>query len=402
MILEKHMLLQMNGYFASSTTSGPTERRPAHQAALERCIAKLRDTMPIIGLRNPKIGRADLSWDYCSPYDWVVSFHAGQLWLALQLTGDPIFLNSARARRPVFRNILAKRDAQDHDLGFQFSLGTVSDWLMTGDDEPRAMALAASLHLLDRFHPEGRYIQAWNPRTTHGGMKSEFANGRIIADTMQNVALLYWAHAQTGRLDFREAADAHCETCYRYLVRPDDTTFHTFTFDPATGRPVKGETHQGYADDSCWSRGQAWMIHGFAQSASTTGNPVYLDVSRRLAAKAEQLLGGDQVPVWDYALTQTKDAARDSSAAAVMAAGVYLLATQCAPEEAARWWAFGDRLLGGLLELCDLTTNPNALGLLAHGAAHVKAGYSDNMLPYGDYYYMEALMRSLGHTNFFW
>ena len=44
----------------------------------------------------------------------------------------------------------------------------------------------------------------------------------------------------------------------------------------------------------------------------------------------------------------------------------------------------------------------NAQGLLAHGAAHVTAGFADNMLPYGDYYFMEALMRSLGHTQFFW
>ncbi len=396
------MRQQKTGYFNSSTTVRPKAKHVQHQAALERCVAKLRDTMPIVGLRNPKIGRSDLSWNYCTPYDWVVGFHAGQLWLALQLTGDPVFLNAARARRVVFRNILVRRDAQDHDLGFQFSLGAVSDWLMTGDSEPRAMALTAASYLLDRFHPEGRYLQAWNARTIHGGMKSEFANGRIIADTMQNVALLYWAHKETGRGDFREAADAHSDTSLRYLVRQDDTSFHTFSFDPATGEPQRGATHQGYADDSCWSRGQAWMIHGFAQSADTTGNGAYLDTSRRLAAKAEQLLGNDKVPVWDYALSGKPDTPLDSSAASIMAAGVFLLASQCEGDEAARWWAFGDRLLDGLMEVCDLTKTPDALGLLAHGAAHVKSGYSDNMLPYGDYYYMEALMRSLGHTNFFW
>jgi unsaturated chondroitin disaccharide hydrolase len=85
-----------------------------------------------------------------------------------------------------------------------------------------------------------------------------------------------------------------------------------------------------------------------------------------------------------------------------MAAGVYLLAAQVPTEEAANWRAFGDRLIDGLLSTCDLTQTPNAQGFLAHGAAHVPAGRCDTMLPYGDYYFMEALMRSLGHKSFFW
>ena len=29
------------------------------------------------------------------------------------------------------------------------------------------------------------------------------------------------------------------------------------------GKPIKGETSQGYSDNSAWSRGQAWGIYGF-------------------------------------------------------------------------------------------------------------------------------------------
>jgi unsaturated chondroitin disaccharide hydrolase len=396
------MRIEKSGYYNAVEAVEIRPDHTRHQQALDRCIAKLKATMPVVGLRNPKIGRSDHTWSYCSPYDWVISFHAGQLWLALQLTGDPAFLNAARARRPAFRGILARRDAQDHDLGFQFSLSCVADWLMTADGEAKAMALEAAARLLDRFRPEGGYIQAWNGRSIHGGMRGDFANGRTIVDTMQNVALLYWAHRETGRHDFREAADGHAETTLKHLVRSDDTSFHTFVFDPASGKPLRGETHQGDADDSCWSRGQAWLIHGFAQSAATTGNAAFFDVARRLAAKAESLMGDDKVPVWDYRVADAASAPRDSSAAAIMAAGVYNLASLCDPDEARRWQAFGDRLLAGLLDTCDLTAEATALGLLAHGAAHVKAGYSDNMLPYGDYYFMEALMRSLGHTQFFW
>ncbi|MBZ6079043.1 glycoside hydrolase family 88 protein [Microvirga puerhi] len=396
------MRAQLDSYFGVLTEAGATRSTDRYQRALERCLERLRDVMPIVGLRNPKIGRPDLTWNYCGPFDWVVSFQSGQLWLALQLTGEPIFLNAARARRPIFRQILQNRHARDHDLGFQFSLSCVADWLMTSSPEARELGLRAAEALLARFHEEGQYLQAWNPRTTHGGSRAEFVAGRVIADTMQNLALLYWAHQETGHADFRDAALAHAATTARHLVRSDGTSYHTFVFDTVSGAPLRGETHQGFADESCWSRGQAWMIHGFAQCALTTGDKEALDIARRLAAKAEALMGQDPVPVWDYCITEDTPAYRDSSAGAIMAAGVYIIASLTTGAEAARWNAFGDRLLDGLLTTCDLTTNPAAHGLLDHGAAHVKAGFTDTMLPYGDYYFMEALMRSLGHTQFFW
>ena len=108
------------------------------------------------------------------------------------------------------------------------------------------------------------------------------------------------------------------------------------------------------------------------------------------------------MPVWDYALPAGETRWRDSSAGAIMAAGLYILAGATAGEEAQRWRGFADRLLDGLIETCDLTGNPAAQGLLGEGAAHVSAGRTNTMLPYGDYYFMEALMRSLGHTNYFW
>jgi unsaturated chondroitin disaccharide hydrolase len=396
------MQAQKSSYFRTVENAGSAASDKSRQEALERCVKRLRDTMPVIGLRNPKIGLADHSWSYCSPYDWVIGFLSGQYWLALSVTGDPAFHNAARARRSAMRGILRHRDAQDHDLGFQFSLTCVAEWMMTGACEARDMALDAAVQLIGRYRPEGGYIQAWNPRSVHGEIKPEFANGRIIADTMQNLALLHWAHQETGRTDFLEAAEGHAETTMRYLVREDDTSFHTFRFDPASGKPIRGETHQGYADDSCWSRGQAWLIHGFAQTALTTGNKAYRDTALQLARKAEELMGDDDVPVWDYGVPEPKSDKRDSSAGAIMAAGAHILADLCEGDEAAHWRAFGNRLIDGLLRDCDLTRDPSALGLLSQGASHVHAGYSDNMLPYGDYYFMEALMRSLGHTRFFW
>lgn len=396
------MASKRHRYFDNLRPTGSKDARDRHQRALLRCVDRLRATMPVVGLRNPKIGLPDHGWSYCGPFDWVISFHAGQLWLALQLSGDPVFLNAARARRPVFARILRTREAQDHDLGFQFSLSCVAEWQMTGDAVARDMALRAAEQLLSRYRPEGGYIQAWNAKKAGMGMAPDFANGRVIADTMQNLALLYWAGQETGRGDFVAAANGHADTAMAHLIRDDDTSFHTFVFNPSTGEPVRGETFQGFAHGSCWSRGQAWLIHGFAQTALTTGNPAYLDAAERLAAKARQLMGDDTVPVWDYGVDDPAASPRDSSAGAIMAAGLYILSQIGAEDRRDGWRAFADRVMGGLLDSCDLTTNPEALGFLAHGTAHSSAGYDDNMLPYGDYYFMEALMRSLGHDRFFW
>ncbi|MGO4907233.1 hypothetical protein ACEN2J_02745 [Pseudorhodobacter sp. W20_MBD10_FR17] len=391
--------MQKTSYFNGDVSVAGKDK---YQQTLTRCVARLRGLLPVAGLRNPKIGTANNQWIWCDGPDWVMGFLSGQLWLAHQLTADPVFAAAARARRPQFRAVLDSRKARDHDLGFIYSLHSVAEWLSTGDAVARAMGIEAARALVARFREDGGYIQAWNPVGPHDREQARFANGRMIADTIQNLALLHWAHRETGITDFREVADLHEATSLRHLVRDDDTTFHTFLFDTATGEPLHGQTHQGHADDSCWARGQAWLIHGFANCHRATGNPVSLDAARRLAIKAKALMGETRVPVWDYALPADGSHPIDSSAAAVMAAGVLMLADLVDADEAAEWRDFGHSLLDALLAKCDLTDDAAAQGMLAHGAGHVPAGRADAMLPYGDYYFMEALMRAQGHSDFFW
>lgn len=355
--------------------------------------------MPIIGARNPKVGNADLGWEYCCSGDWVSGFLCGQYWLAYQLTSDSVFARSARLRYAEFRELLTRPESLDHDLGFQFSLSAVADWTSTGNRHARNLALNAADSLLSLYRPNGQYIQAWVPNGEPG--HAEFVDGRMIADTMQNVALLFWAGKEFQRVEMTEAALSHCRTSQKYLCRDDGTSFHTYVFDPESGEPIRGETHQGYSDASCWSRGQGWLLHGFAQSYKASGDLQLLQAARHLAGAVEQLLVGD-VPRWDYLAPDDQDDYLDSSAGAITAAGLYLIAESVESAERERWRGLADRILVGLLDQCDLTNNDRAMGLLNHGAAFVPTGVVDNMLPYGDYYFMEALMRSLGHKHFFW
>ena len=94
------------------------------------------------------------------------------------------------------------------------------------------MGLRAAEALLARFRHEGQYLPAWNPRPTHGGAHAEFVAGRVIADTMQNLALLHWAHGETGHADFRDVALAHSLDKLPRDMRDD--VFHRLV--PESGR----------------------------------------------------------------------------------------------------------------------------------------------------------------------
>lgn len=382
----------------------PLADRATIDAALGRAVAKIEALVPRFGLRNPRISLpGSTRYEFCTPDEWVASFWTGQMWLAYALTGKQHLKNSARMRREYFQRVLETPDWHDHDLGFLFVLSCVADWKLTGNESARAMALRAADFLAARWRQPLPFVMCWNPMPRDSDAFAAQKVGTLNIDSMQGMALLYWAGRQTGQASFARIADMHLETCCTHLVRADNSTFHCCEFDPRTGTALKGYTHQGAADRSCWSRGQSWAIHALAVSYLTTGRELYRKTAAGLADYVEAHLPDSGVPPWDYDLPDGSRAWPDSSAGAVTAAGLFALAQGFgqAPE-AEHYAALGERMLHGLIESCDLTSDPDADGLLKNGAAYVAQGLMDQMLPYGDYYYVEALMRALGHTEFFW
>ena len=393
---------------ASYVDLGLFEPASAHReefsAALDKVVRKVDALIPQFGLKNPRISAPGTNrYQFCIPDEWVASFWPGQLWLAYTLTGQEHFKNSARMRRPYFQRVLEHPEWHDHDLGFLFTLTCVADYKLTGDEQARSMALRAADFLAARWRQPLPFVMCWNPMRRDGEEFGARKVGTLNIDSMQAMALLFWAGRETGQASFARIANMHLETCARYLVRDDYSSYHAYEFDPRTGAPMSGYTHQGLNDESCWSRGQAWAIHGFAQSYLHSGNTAYRDAAARMADYIADKLPTDGVPLWDYDLPEGKHPYRDTSAGSVTAAGLYTLA-QCYGhgDEARRYTELADRMLLGLVRNYDITGHDKAQGLLKEGAAFVELGRADNMLPYGDYYYMEALMRAVGHSDFFW
>tara|TARA_R110001583_G_scaffold28426_2_gene100869 strand:+ start:1982 stop:3151 length:1170 start_codon:yes stop_codon:yes gene_type:complete len=377
-------------------------------------INSVERNAPIIGLRNPMVGAGaqDHQWLYPEEYFWTDSFWTGELWLAYMITGKQELKNMARMRYAHLQKILDTPLWLNHDLGFEFSLSAVADYKLTGNLVARSLALKAAEALRSRYNWNGQYIVAWTAGSEDKA-HAESVQGKIIIDCMQNLPLLLWAYEETNIESFKQVAIGQAETSLKYLVRDDFSTYHTFDFDTVTNKPLKGCTHQGYSDESCWSRGQAWAIHGFAQLALMTGDHRYATLSEKLTQYMLDKITEDMVPVWDYLLPENEIQFKDTSAGAVTSAGLYILSEVFSKsgqsEKSEYYQKIAKQMLVALREGYDLTHDPKAQGLLSDSASSVPHAMERNlpylanaMLPYGDYYYFEATLRATGHTKFFW
>ncbi len=378
------------------------------KAVLERIYSVMERAMKVHGTRRPEIGRGELEagWHYTSEHYWTEAFWPGQLWLAYDHSRKDCFLDAARSHSPFFQKMLETPRWLHHDVGFLFLMSSVSEFRLTGNSEARIRALRAADSLRSRFQWHGRYIQAWNPKPDQEQW-NKVAVGKMIIDSMENISLLYWAARESGESAYADIATEHARAMQKYIVRDDGSTYHCYNFDPVTGAPMGGDTHQGWSKDSCWSRGQAWAVHGFCQTYINTGEEEFLDTARTLADYVIDHMTPDGVPPWDYSIPPEAPQVKDSSAGAILAAGILSICQVLSSQnkaEAEKYRKAGMTLLTGLKVNCDITENPDTLGLLKEGASHAKKGgyWASAMLPYGDYYYLEAVLRALGKTDFIW
>lgn len=321
---------------------------------------------------------------------WTTSFVPGMQWLAYDLTGDEAFRDQGLRHAVDFeRRLRADEDLDTHDLGFLYTLAAVAPWRRTGDGRWRAVGIGAAERLMTRFLEPAGIIQAW------GDLSDPEQRGRTIIDSLMNMPLLTWAGEQTGNPRFGRAVRRHTGQLRTHILRDDDSTFHTYYWDAETGEPLRGATAQGAFDDSCWARGQAWGVLGFALNYGATGDEMLLDAAWRCADFLLRHLPADLIPYWDLVYSDGSGAPRDSSAAAIAACGLYELAA-CDPDRAraARARREGDALLDALIARARPASPADSDALLLHGVYNLPEGNGvDEGTLWGDYFYMEALAR---------
>jgi unsaturated chondroitin disaccharide hydrolase len=368
---------------------------PGFQSTLDESLERIARCHPAFGGLFPTVAEGG-GYLLTENDHWLAGFWTGLLWLAYAAGGDEDLRAHAESLLPTFRERLERRVHITHDLGFLFTLSARAQWQLTEDEEARGLALQAADELVQRYRPAGRYIQAW------GEVGDAQEGGRTIIDTVMNLPLLFWAAAETGDAKYQEAALAHAGTSRRYLLRPDGASYHTFFFDQATGEPLGPQTHQGYADDSLWARGQAWAIFGFAVAAEWSGERRFLQACQQAARRFVAESPPDGVPVWDLRLPAEAPHYRDSSAGAIAASGLLRLANQVNGEQREEFRRLAFRLLSNLISHC-FETRPDAQGLLRDGTYHAHKGWGvETNFICGDYFFLEALLAAQGQAPDFW
>lgn len=361
-----------------------------YQEALDYALSITRKNLDIYTEKYPHVSE-NFVYPPETNWLWTGSFYPGMCYLAYDYTGDKEFLKHEQDYMKSFGNRIKNRIGISHDLGFNYTLSCVADYMLTGSKEAYDYAMEAADVLAERYNEKGHYIQAW------GNMGITYPDVKIIIDTMMNLALLYWS----GKENLIEIAKNHATTAADYLIRPDFTSYHTYLMRPETGEAVEGKTHQGHADESTWARGQAWAVYGFAISYRYTKEERFLEVSKNTAEVFIKNLPADYVAYWDFDFNDENPDIRDTSAAAIFVCGLLELCKFVDDEQKARYMDYVDKIMTSLSEKYTTIGNPEATGILTDGMYHRNDGFNECVI-WGDYFYMEALVRLSKDWNSWW
>jgi unsaturated chondroitin disaccharide hydrolase len=369
------------------------------QESIAFVLAKIDRNLGRFTDRFPAPSSVGGVYDAIENVEWTSGFWTGMLWLAYEASGEKRYRDAAEVQVASFGRRASERiNVDHHDLGFLYTLSCVSAHKLTGDETAKQAALEAARLLLHRYLPAAGIIQAW------GDLTDPAQRGRMIIDCNLNLPLLYWAGEIARDIRFIRAADNHLEQAARHLVRADGSTFHTFYMDAETGRPLYGKTHQGHSDQSCWARGQAWGIYGFALGYRHSRDPQLLRLSQRLANYFLNRLPDDFICCWDLCFTSGSHH-RDSSAAAIAACGLLEIASHLPMRDAQRklYESAAWVIIRALSLNYRTAAGPPENGILRHAVYHMpdRVGVDESCI-WGDYFYVEALVRMSRAWNAYW
>ncbi|UOQ98699.1 glycoside hydrolase family 88 protein [Hymenobacter sp. 5317J-9] len=341
--------------------------------------------------RQPRSTQPDGSLQLTTSRNWTSGFFAGNLWQLARFTGKDSWRRRAAARTETLE--AEKFTTDNHDLGFILNNSFGQGYAQAPTPKYREVLLQGAATLSRRFSPKVGAIRSW-----------DFApfTYPVIVDNLMNLDFLFVASKLSGDTAFAHLATAHANTDLKYRFRKDYSTFHVLDFDPATGQLRKAMTHQGYADQSCWARGQAWAIYGYAMLYRNTRDPRYLAAAQHAAdyfLKQTNRIP-DHIPYWDFNAPDIPNSPRDASAAAIAASGLLELSKYAKSPK--KYYQGATGLLSSLCTPQYLATaGTNNFFLLKHATGYKPANSEvDVPLVYADYYLLEALWRYQNYNQF--
>jgi len=320
-----------------------------------------------------------------SPKNWVSGFYPGTLFLIYQGTKDKAIYQAGLAKLPIMEPI---KNIDSHDIGFMMydSFGIANQ--IKPSEEYKQVLLTSAQSLIKRYNPVVKSIMSWNSKP------GEF---RVIIDNMMNLELLMWATKVSGDSSYAKIAITHANTTMKNHFRPDYSSYHLVNYNPETGGINKKQTVQGYADDSAWARGQGWGLYGYTMMYRETKDKKYLDQAKNIAEFIlnNPNLPADKVPYWDFNAPGKPDVYRDSSAGSLIASALIELAGYVDAASSKKYLENAETIIRTLsTDRFKAALGENGGFLLKHGVGHLpRPALVDVPLTYGDYYFVEAMLR---------
>ena len=357
---------------------------------MEKVIKRSAEKIPyttVNGIHDDRSGKNNIGW-------WTNGFWGGILWQMFRLTGQEFYRDIARQNEEKLDVNFLHYDMLDHDNGFKWLPTAVADYRITGNPDSKNRGLLAADILAGRYNCAGKFIRAWND------WGSEDHRGWAIIDCMMNLPLLYWASEETGDPRFSQIAVNHANTAAKYFVRGDGSVNHIVEFDPVTGEMVRTYGGQGMEVGSSWTRGQGWGLYGFVLSYLHTKDDAYLETSQRIA---------------NYFIANTPDSGlipvdfrqpldvqwEDSTAAAIASCGLIELAKLAEGRQREIYLGAAMKMLQAL-EKNSFNWNEEEDNFLTKCTAAYHDREHEFSIIYGDYYFLEALMKLADKELFIW
>ncbi|TKD63363.1 glycoside hydrolase family 88 protein [Flavobacterium sp. ASW18X] len=317
--------------------------------------------------------------------DWTSGFYPGNLWLLYQLTGDERFKEQAIKWTALIEK--EKYNDQTHDMGFKvycsFGQGNNVQPNQSYDD----IIVESAKTLSTRFNKNVGSLRSWD-------FNKDIWEFPVIIDNMMNLELLFEATKISGDSTYHDIAVSHATTTLKNHFRDDHSSYHVVVYDTITGKAKDKVTHQGFDANSAWARGQAWAIYGYTMTYRYTKNPKFLQ--QAIATFDFYLnnpsLRDDGIPYWDFNDPEIPNAVRDVSAATIIASACYELHTYT---DSPMYKSYANKVLNTLKSKeYILEKSINAPFILKHSTGNwPKNDEMDEPIVYGDYYFLEALLR---------
>ena len=346
----------------------------------------LTDKQKEKGAFSPRNIEPDGSLRLVASRDWCSGFFPGELWYMYERTGDDFWKEKAvEFTAPVEKE---KTNGGTHDMGFKVYCSFGNGYRLTGDSTYRDIMLEAARTLTTRYKDKVGCIRSWD----HNKDKWQCP---VIIDNMMNLELLFWAAKESGDSTFRNIAENHALTTMKNHFRDDNSSYHVVDYDTITGEVLHKHTHQGYAHESAWSRGQAWGLYGYTMCYRETGREEFLDQAKKISDYIfnSPTLPEDLIPYWDYNAPNIPNEPRDVSAAAVTACALYEL-SMYDKENAERHVANADKIIESLTNNYRAKLNGDRGFLMLHSVGSGNHNSEiDVPIIYADYYFLEALLK---------